>query len=85
MGKDEPSLKERAEEKLKKNPSALGDPVSLKAETSKLVPTEEDEGADVVKKNKKADQGKENPTMLGDHTSIEKEKIEPGKKRNSKL
>ncbi|KAL9620299.1 MAG: hypothetical protein Q9160_005198 [Pyrenula sp. 1 TL-2023] len=38
------SLKQRAEEKLKQNPTALGDPTSLKAETSENVPTREEEG-----------------------------------------
>ncbi|EME87815.1 uncharacterized protein MYCFIDRAFT_75652 [Pseudocercospora fijiensis CIRAD86] len=33
-GNDGDTLKQKAQEKLKKNPSALGDPVSLKAETS---------------------------------------------------
>ena len=31
--------------KMKKNPSQLGDPVSLKAETSTREPTEDDRGA----------------------------------------
>lgn len=84
MGKDDPTLKERAEEKLKNNPSALGDPISLKAETSALVPTEEDEGAGDanIEKPKPAE---ENSSMLGDHTSLEKEKVDSGKKRDSKL
>jgi hypothetical protein len=37
-------LKENVEEKLKSNPSALGDPVSLKAETSETEPTPDDRG-----------------------------------------
>lgn len=84
MGKDEPTLKERAEEKLKNNPSALGDPISLKAETSSHIPTDEAKGAEVPQKNSSASQ-EENPTMLGDHTSIEKEKPTSGKKKDSKL
>lgn len=39
------SLKEIAQDKLKTNPSQLGDPVSLKAETSDSHPTEQDRGA----------------------------------------
>lgn len=38
-------MKEKAEEKLKENPSQLGDPVSLKAETSNTEPTDQDRGA----------------------------------------
>ena len=37
------SLKEIAEDKLKSNPSALGDPVSLKAETSDSDPAKDPE------------------------------------------
>ena len=33
QGKSQKSLKEKAQEAIQKNPSALGDPVSLKAET----------------------------------------------------
>lgn len=36
------TLKEKAEEKLKTNPTMLGDPVSLKAETSDTEPTADD-------------------------------------------
>lgn len=42
------TLREKASRKLHgkdANPSQLGDPISLKAETSSLVPTEEEEGA----------------------------------------
>ncbi|KAK2002201.1 hypothetical protein LX36DRAFT_652573 [Colletotrichum falcatum] len=39
-------LKHVAEKATSKNPSQLGDPVSLKAEVSKLSPTEDDLGAD---------------------------------------
>lgn len=41
MGKGKKTLKELA----KGNPSQLGDPVSLKAETSDTEPTEQDRGA----------------------------------------
>ena len=40
----EKSLKRTAEDKLKSNPSALGDPVSLKSETSDRNPTEDESG-----------------------------------------
>lgn len=50
---DDMTLKQKAEEKLKKNPSALGDPVSLKAETSDTEPTEHDRGALGTKQNGK--------------------------------
>ncbi|KAK5120501.1 hypothetical protein LTR85_006156 [Meristemomyces frigidus] len=43
-GKDNRSLKEVAQEKMKTNPSMLGDPVSLKAETSSNEPTKDDRG-----------------------------------------
>lgn len=44
-GKGEKTLKQRAEEKLDKNPSQLGDPVSMKAETSDTEVTRDDRGA----------------------------------------
>lgn len=44
-GKGEKTLKQRAEEKLDKNPSQLGDPVSMKAETSNTEVTRDDRGA----------------------------------------
>lgn len=84
MGSDDRSLKERAEEKLKTNPSALGDPISLKAETSSHIPTEEEKGAGSDQAQKPKSQ-EENPSMLGDHTSLEKERTEPGKRKDSKL
>jgi len=34
-----------AQDQLKKNPSALGDPISMKAETSDKAPTPTEEGA----------------------------------------
>lgn len=43
-GGEEKTLKQRAEEKLRENPTALGDPVSLKAETSGNVPIGEEGG-----------------------------------------
>jgi hypothetical protein len=75
------SLKSKAQESLKSNPSALGDPISIKAETA---PSEHDLDAD--QKNEKATPGqpkdgkkplkelaKENPTMLGDPVSLKAE------------
>ncbi|KPI38795.1 uncharacterized protein AB675_5862 [Cyphellophora attinorum] len=82
------TLKSKAQESLRSNPSALGDPISIKAETS---PSEHDLDAD--QKNEGADQksgkatpgqpkdgkkplkelAKENPTMLGDPVSLKAE------------
>jgi len=42
VDKDKKTLPEIAKEKLEKNPSALGDPVSMKAEKSSNEPTEQD-------------------------------------------
>lgn len=71
-----PSLKDRAESSLKDNPSALGDPVSLKAETSGNEPTEKDrpnkEQPDKPKKSLK-EMAESNPTMLGDPVSLKAE------------
>jgi hypothetical protein len=44
-GGEKQTLKQKAEEKLKTNPTMLGDPVSLKAETSDTEPTADDRGA----------------------------------------
>jgi len=44
-GGEKKTLKQKAEEKLKTNPTMLGDPVSLKAETSNSEPTADDRGA----------------------------------------
>jgi len=45
-GKDgKKTLRQRAMDKLEENPSQLGDPVSLKAETADSEPTDEDRGA----------------------------------------
>jgi hypothetical protein len=70
------SLKDKAEASLKKNPSALGDPVSLKAETSDTEPTDQDRPAKQGgKKGKKTlnEMAKSNPTMLGDPVSLKAE------------
>ena len=74
----DPALKEQAESSVKENPSALGDPVSLKSENSDTEPTEKD------RPNKQASQGdgkkkslkemaESNPTMLGDPVSLKAE------------
>ncbi|EKD13171.1 hypothetical protein MBM_08614 [Drepanopeziza brunnea f. sp. 'multigermtubi' MB_m1] len=44
-GNGEKTLRQRAMNKLEENPSQLGDPVSLKAETADSEPTSEDRGA----------------------------------------
>ncbi|KAG9517263.1 hypothetical protein KCU99_g7722, partial [Aureobasidium melanogenum] len=64
------SLKDTA----KDNPSQLGDPVSLKAETSNTEPTEKDrpnKSGDGHKSLK--DLAQENPTQLGDPVSLKAE------------
>ncbi|KAI4761792.1 hypothetical protein E4T52_05984 [Aureobasidium sp. EXF-3400] len=67
------SLKDTA----KDNPTQLGDPVSLKAETSSTEPTEKDRpnksgsGGDGHKSLKEL--AKENPTQLGDPVSLKAE------------
>lgn len=68
------SLKEKALEKLGTNPTQIGDPTSVKAETSDKNPTPEEGGA--AKKDHKSlkDLAKENPTMLGDPVSLKAEK-----------
>ena len=71
-----PSLKDKAEHSLKSNPSAVGDPVSLKAETSNSEPTDKDEpnkGGDGKKKTLKQVAEDSNPTMLGDPVSLKAE------------
>ncbi|KAI2620536.1 hypothetical protein GGR54DRAFT_103709 [Hypoxylon sp. NC1633] len=55
-GKDHESLREKAAKKLHgpdANPSLLGDPISLKAETSDKMPAESEEGAHSNKKDSK--------------------------------
>lgn len=75
---DSKSLKQKAEDSLKSNPSALGDPISLKAETSDSEPTDADRPnksgsarATGGLPNDKPD--KPNPSQLGDHTSLRAE------------
>jgi hypothetical protein len=70
------SLKSKAEASLKKNPSALGDPVSLKAETSETEPTKDDRpstGAATGEKTTLKEMAQTNPTMLGDPVSLKAE------------
>ncbi|KAK5945347.1 hypothetical protein PMZ80_002551 [Knufia obscura] len=69
------TLKEKAERELKNNPSALGDPVSLKAETSSKAPAESEEGAPPAGKDTNASKS-ENPSQLGDQVSLKAEKSE---------
>jgi hypothetical protein len=76
--KDSKSLKDIAKDNLKSNPSALGDPISLKAETSDSEPTEADRpnksGAARAIQGVPSDKmTKPNPSQLGDHTSLRAE------------
>jgi hypothetical protein len=79
---DNKSLKQIATEKNTSNPSQLGDPVSLKAETSSTQPTKDDLGAKGSHEGKgektlkqraqeKIDKG--NPSQLGDPVSLKAE------------
>lgn len=93
------TMKQKVEEKLNSgNPGIIGDPTSLKAESSDRVPTEEEEGAkrDSGHQSLKQIAQKTNPTMLGDPVSLKAEKVdsEPteqdrgalgSKKRESKM
>lgn len=71
------SLKKQAEKELASgNPSQLGDPTSLKAETSKMDPTKDEAGTkkDGQKGHETlSDLAKKNPTMLGDPVSLKAE------------
>jgi hypothetical protein len=76
------SLKDRADSNIQNNLTALGDPISLKAETSNSEPTENDrpnrEGQ--PQKNQSHETMKQklerNPTALGDPVSLKAEKID---------
>lgn len=63
----------------KQNPSQIGDPVSLKAETSNTSPTENDRPNKTENKDKKSlkelaeDKLKSNPSALGDPISLKAE------------
>ncbi|KAF7185061.1 hypothetical protein HII31_13684 [Pseudocercospora fuligena] len=68
------SLKDSARD----NPSQLGDPVSLKAETSKTEPTEQDrpnknDGDGKTLKQKAEEKLKKNPSAIGDPVSLKAE------------
>lgn len=82
------TLREKAMKKIQGNPSQLGDPISIKAETSDYVPTEDAEGA--ASTSSGGDERKEgktlrekaaeklngpdaNPTQLGDPVSLKNE------------
>lgn len=68
------------------NRTRLGDPISLKAETSDTSPTEHDRGAGDAGGGSDKKEGKktlkqaaqENPTMLGDPVSLKAEKTSGG-------
>lgn len=62
-------------EALKSNPSALGDPVSLKAEKSNNEPTDQDRPSKGKKSLKQVaeDKLKTNPSALGDPVSLKAE------------
>lgn len=78
---DNKSLKDIALEENDKNPSQLGDPVSLKAEAADSKPTPDDMGAKADKdsgekktlKQKAEEKLKTNPTALGDPVSLKAE------------
>jgi len=85
---DHKTLKEVAKDTLAKNPTALGDPVSLKAEKSDTQPTEKDKpnksaeaeaerkrtGGTSEGKKSLAEAAMSNPTLLGDPVSLKAER-----------
>ncbi|KAK3113510.1 hypothetical protein LTR53_009116 [Teratosphaeriaceae sp. CCFEE 6253] len=79
MPSDNKSLKQVAEETQSAAPSQLGDPVSLKAETSASEPTEQDKPNKAAGSEHKSlkesmqDSLKHNPTALGDPVSLKAE------------
>ncbi|EMD01302.1 hypothetical protein BAUCODRAFT_205121 [Baudoinia panamericana UAMH 10762] len=77
---DDKSLKQIAKEKQTAAPSQLGDPVSLKAETSDNQPTEQDKPNKAPNKQDNRslkevaqDKMKQNPSQLGDPVSLKAE------------
>lgn len=69
------SLRAKAARKLHgkdANPSMLGDPVSLKAESSTHVPTDDEAGsrATTLRGSESGDERRVNPAMLGDPVSV---------------
>ena len=79
LQRDNKSLKDIAREKNDKNPSQLGDPVSLKAEAADSKPTPDDTGAKSDENNGKTlkqkaeEKLKNNPSALGDPVSLKAE------------
>ncbi|KAK4560380.1 hypothetical protein LTR86_005576 [Recurvomyces mirabilis] len=81
MPSDDKSLKQVAKETKSAAPSQLGDPVSLKAETSSTQPTDQDKPNEASSKSgggqtlkEKAEQKlKSNPSALGDPISLKAE------------
>lgn len=78
------SLKDLAQEKNETNPSQLGDPISLKAETSNTQPTDDDMPNKAARARAVGDEGKDkggksNKSQLGDPVSLKAEtsKSEP--------
>lgn len=94
-------MKQKTEEKLKSGKAGhIGDPTSLKNESSSRIPTESEHGARPEKKDEghktlKQVAQESNPSMLGDPVSLKAETSdsEPtdqdrgalGKKRDSKI
>ena len=75
---DNKSLASITREKNSKDPSQIGDPVSLKAETSDSKPTPDDTGAksdsgNATLKQKAEEKLKNNPSALGDPVSLKAE------------
>ncbi|KAK3621394.1 hypothetical protein LTR56_016002 [Elasticomyces elasticus] len=77
---DNKSLKQVAKETQSAAPSQLGDPVSLKAETSDSQPTEQDkpnkDGEHKSLKESMQESLKHNPSALGDPVSLKAETSE---------
>lgn len=70
------TLKTKLKDLAKANPTQLGDPVSLKAETSNTEPTDQDRPNKEKKSLKEMAEEKlktNNPTMLGDPVSLKAE------------
>ena len=74
---DRQSLKDLAQEKSKTNPTQLGDPISLKAETSDNEPTENDRPNKSIQgravNQAPGEKKKDKPTQLGDPVSLKSE------------
>lgn len=76
--KDGKTMKQATEEKLNSGDAGhIGDPTSLKNDSSDLVPTESEQGAKQAKEGGQKtlkQMAQDNPTMLGDHVSLKAEK-----------